>query len=415
MPTPRSRRRADGTMAWQVYFHYYDPEGKRRQSSATFDDVEQAQWWAAVIERDGIDEALRVLAARRPTGTDGVTLTDWLTRYAKRLTGIQSDSRDRYLRFIHNDIARFFGTMTVQAFTQDDDAAWIVWLEQELGNAPKTIQNKHGFLSAGMRAAVEQRPAPLIPFNPCSGIRLPRVDSPEIDVFDNEEWELFEHLLAPRWRAQAEFGLVSMARPSEIGALLVGDVDPDTGQVRITKAWKDSGTKRILGRPKSKRGVRTVNVPLESLARLDLDRAPDELLFHTATKAPITAVYFYKKAWIPALHRYDALVRGDFGPFGRQAHWSGADPEDLIGRYPRALKTLRGKRMTPYTLRHTGISWKLQDGVPMFVVSRDAGHESVTTTDRRYGHIDRRASESAALVIANRLPRVRAQMLASAA
>ncbi|BDT92376.1 hypothetical protein IFM12275_23520 [Nocardia sputorum] len=33
--------------------------------------------------------------------------------------------------------------------------------------------------------------------------------------------------------------------------------------------------------------------------------------------------------------------------------------------------------------------------VPIFVVSRDAGHESVNTTDRYYGHNDRKASESA--------------------
>jgi integrase len=47
-------------------------------------------------------------------------------------------------------------------------------------------------------------------------------------------------------------------------------------------------------------------------------------------------------------------------------------------------------------------------------VSRDAGHESVTTTDRYYGHNDRNASESAAQIIAGRLPRVRANMLSVA-
>ncbi|MGY1961480.1 hypothetical protein [Nocardia gipuzkoensis] len=52
---------------------------------------------------------------------------------------------------------------------------------------------------------------------------------------------------------------------------------------------------------------------------------------------------------------------------------------------------------------------------PDFVVSRDAGHESVNTTDRYYGHTDRKASESAALVITGRLPRVRASTLRIAA
>lgn len=74
----------------------------------------------------------------------------------------------------------------------------LVYLEQDKGNAPKTIKNKHGFLSAPMRAAVEQRPTPLLAFNPCAGIRLPRDDDTEIEIFDNDEWELFEQLLGRR-------------------------------------------------------------------------------------------------------------------------------------------------------------------------------------------------------------------------
>ncbi|MFI7004130.1 tyrosine-type recombinase/integrase [Nocardia sp. NPDC050175] len=363
-----------------------------------------------LLEHVGVEQALRVLGAQRGDGPEHVTLSQWLRHYTDRLTGIQEDVRRQYHRYIRNDIDEFMGFLPIQAITQDTDAAWVVYLEQDKGNAPKTIQNKHGFLCAGMRAAMHQRPTPLIPFNPCAGTRLPRWDAPEMDIFDNDEWELFEQLLAPRWRSQAEFGLVSMARPGEVGALLVRDVNRRTGAVRINKAWKAAGSKLKLGKPKSKRGVRTVNVPLETLDRLDLSRPGDELLFHTVLGTPITAAILHKDAWQPALRRLEALTRGDFSPFTRRAHWQGADPEHLLERFALAVEELRVKRLTPYTLRHTGISWKLQDGVPIFVVSRDAGHESVTTTDRRYGHNDRAASESAAQVIASRLPRVRAEM-----
>ncbi|WP_249644504.1 tyrosine-type recombinase/integrase [Nocardia sputi] len=433
MITPRPRPRRDGTVAWQVYFYFYDADGKRRQSSETFDDYNEAEWWAALVERVGTDEALRVLEAKRGTGTDAVLLGDWLNRYADRLLSIRSISgpvHRKYLGYIRNDITPFFGERaTIDAVTQDTDAAWIVYLEQDKGNKPKTIANKHGFLSGGLRAAVQQRPNPLLPFNPCAGMRLPRHTQAEIDIFDNDEWELFEQLIADRWRPQAEFGLVSMARPSEIAALLVRDVNPVTGAVRINKAWKDGGSRLTLGDPKTERGIRTVNVPVETLERLDLSRDGDELLFHTINDTPITAAYFYEAAWQPAVRRLDALAkaaaaferdediraRGHLRLFSRMAKWRGADPEALIAQHGTALKTLRIKHLTPYTLRHTGISWKLQDGVPMFVVSRDAGHESITVTDRRYGHNDRRASESAAQVIAARLPRVRVNMLAVAA
>ncbi|WP_280314809.1 tyrosine-type recombinase/integrase [Nocardia abscessus] len=410
MFTPRPRRRSDGSIAWQVQFEYHDEDGVRRRSSETFDDFAPAERWAGLVDRIGVHEALKVLEVQRHDGS-GVRLTDWLTRYTERLRGVSEPVRRKYHAYIRNDIAPFFGDTTVDAVTQDLDAAWIGYLEQDKGNSPKTIHNKHGFLSGGMRAATLERPEPLIIYNPCAGMRLPRHDAPELDIFDNDEWELFEQLLGQRWRALAEFGLVSMARPSEIFALLVEDIEPDTGAVRISKAWKDSGSRLTLGKPKTKRGVRTIHVPLATLERLDLDRPGDELLFHTVNDTPMTAGNFHKRGWQPALRRLDALARGDFEPFSKKALWRGASPEQLIAHYGKAIATLQRKHLTPYTLRHTGISWKLQDGVPIFVVSRDAGHESVTITDRRYGHNDRTASASAAQVIAARLPQARARML----
>lgn len=413
MPNPRPRPRSDGSIAWQVPFNLYE-HGLRRQTSETFDDPDEAARWAALLERVGADEALKILDVQRGAGPEYVGLTQWLRRYADRLTGIQPDTRRRYHRYIDNDIDPFMGYLPIQAVTQDTDAAFVVHLEQDKGNSPKTIHNKHGFLSAGMRAAAEQRPNPLISFNPCTTTRLPRVDAPEIEILDNDEWELFEQLLPPRWRAQAEFGLVSMARPSEVTALLVGDVNRRTGAVRITKAWKDQGSRRVLGKPKTKRGVRTVNVPLETLERLDLDRPRDALLFQTGLGTPIRVSYFYEKAWLPALRRLEALDALDFGLFRSARGWTGADPEALLDRHADAVARLVAKRLTPYMLRHTGISWRLQDGVPLFVVSRDAGHESTSTTDRVYGHINRQASESSARVIGDRLPRVRQAMLRAA-
>ncbi|WP_280362537.1 tyrosine-type recombinase/integrase [Nocardia wallacei] len=433
MLTPRPRRRSDGTIAWQVQFQYYDEEHIRRRSSETFDDYPSAEKWAGLIDKVGITHALAVLQAQR-AAADEISLVDWVTRDTDRrfATGAVSEPVYRkYCGYIRNDIAPFYLDMPITGVTQASDAAWVVYLEQDKGNAVKTIHNKHGFLSGAMRAAAQRRPEPLIPYNPCADTRLPVWHEPELDIFDNAEWELFEQLLAPQWRAQAEFGLTSMARPGEIGALRVGDirVGSTSAAVRISKAWKDCGSRIVLGTPKTRRGTRTVDIPLRTATRLDLDRDRDELLFSTAIGTPVTAAAFYDGAWAPALRRLDALAhartalasgkpvhaRSYFTPFTRAARWIGADPEDLLARYGPAVATLCVKRLTPYTLRHTGISWKLQDGVPIFVVSRDAGHESVAVTDRRYGHNDRRASEKAAAVIAERLPAARAEMLALAA
>ncbi|MGN2638411.1 site-specific integrase [Nocardia takedensis] len=432
--TPSPRRRQDGTVNWQVHYHYYDADGTRRGTAESFhDDYEEAVWWRDYVARHGLDQARLILDAKRGGSGDGTLLSTWLIDHADRslkVGSIDAPTHRRYLGYVRNDIVPFFGeTARLESVTQDTDAAWIVFLSQDKGNKAKTIKNKHGFLSSGMRAAVEQRPVPLLPFNPCSGVRLPAEHGVEHDIFDNDEWELFEELIIARWRPQAEFDLVSMARPSEVGALRVRDVHPVTGAVRITRAWKDAGSRMKLGTPKTARGTRTVNIPVQTLERLDLSRPADELLFHTRHDTPIKASYFHEKTWQPALRRLDALAqaaaafergetivaKGHLTPFTKKAQWRGADPEALIAQYGTAIRTLRIKHLTPYTLRHTGISWKLQDGVPIFVVSRDAGHESVAVTDRVYGRHDRRASESAAQVIAHRLPRVRANMHALAA
>ncbi|MGY1960801.1 site-specific integrase [Nocardia gipuzkoensis] len=126
------------------------------------------------------------------------------------------------------------------------------------------------------------------------------------------------------------------------------------------------------------------------------------MLFHTDNHTPVTAYHFYKNAWQPALRRLDVLARRDLRLLRNKGTMAWRRSRRPDGPVRSTVRTLSGKVLTPYTLRHTGISWKLQDGVPIFVVSRDAGHESVNTTDRYQ-------------VIAGRLPRVRASMLSIAA
>ncbi|WP_280504223.1 hypothetical protein [Nocardia farcinica] len=94
----------------------------------------------------------------------------------------------------------------------------------------------------GLDAAVEQRPAPLLPFNPCAGIRLPRHDDTEIEIFDNDEWELFEQLLGQRWGTQAGFGLVPMARPGKIGELQVRTSTPSPARCASTRHGRTAAT-----------------------------------------------------------------------------------------------------------------------------------------------------------------------------
>ncbi|MEU0871613.1 tyrosine-type recombinase/integrase [Nocardia brasiliensis] len=427
-PTPRVYVRSDNTIGYQIRYRI-ERDCKLVEASQMFDTPEAAGRFANLLVTIGPEAAERVLAAQlKVAASKTITIGEYLRQRVATLTGIEKATGRKYLRYIANDIDGFLvdgetpmGSLPLDAYDEDLDAAWVMYLQFEAcnkpgrkpGNSPKTIRNKHGFVSEAMAAAARRRPNPLVPYNPCAYTRLPKVYPKELDYFTSTEFELFEALLTPQWRALFEFAVMSMCRPGEIFALTVGDVDPETGAVRITKAWKYDDGRLLLGPPKSPRAVRTVYVPLETIARLDLDRPADELLFTTGRGTPLTVPDVAKRMWSPALRRLEALTRGGKNPngvnlFGGSAHWEGETPAQLLARFGLdVVEKLLAKTITPYTSRHTGISWRLQDGTPIWVVSRDAGHESQATTDKRYGHMDSRASVAAAQTAAGRLPGLR--------
>ncbi len=410
--TPRIRVRKDGSTYSQVRYRI-TRDGKTVQASRSFNDHAAAIRWARLLDRVGPIEAERVLDAQLGAVADVLTLTEWLHRYVAGLgKSVDDETRRKYRRYIDRDITPFFqgNHLPVDAVTPELDAAWVEWLETEFGNKPKTVRNKHGLLCAAMGAAARKRPTPLIPWNPCAETKLPKQSAREVDHLDEHEFELIEELLAPFWRPWWEFGVMSMCRPGEQGALLVGDVTGDTGAVSITKAWKWANGRMKLGDPKTERGVRVTFVPLETVARLDLDRPAHDYLFRTPTGLPVTSVRFWQQGWAPALERLAALVADDRTPFTGAAGWEGLSFDELRKRYGHIAVRLAAKRLTPYATRHTGISWRLQDGEPIWVVSRDAGHSSITITDRRYGHNSSAASAASAQTIAGRLPRLRSRV-----
>lgn len=410
--TPRIRVRKDGSTYSQVRYRV-TRNGKTVQASQSFSDHRAAIRWAKLLDRVGPIEAERVLAAQLAAEPDVVMLKVWLHRYVDSLgKSVDEETKRKYRRMIDRDMVPFFGEhLPVDAMTPELDAAWVDWLEEEFGNGAKTIRNKHGLLAAAMGAAARKRPTPLIPWNPCADTRLPKQSTREVDHLDELEFELLEELLAPFWRPWFEFGVMSMCRPGEQGALTVGDIVRETGAVSITKAWKWANGKMRLGDPKTERGVRVTFIPLETVARLDLDRPAHEYLFLTPSGLPVTSVRFWQQGWAPALTRLEALAKGDRTPFTGAAGWEGLSFDTLRKRYGHIVERLTAKRLTPYCTRHTGISWRLQDGEPIWVVSRDAGHSSYAMTDRRYGHNSNAASAASAQTVAGRLPRLRSRVV----
>lgn len=353
----RTDTRKDGTHAYRVYFRQ-----RGRQTTLTFDDENLAETFRTAVDQLGAEAALRLHQIdRQPRAQHGITVTEWLTHHIDHLTGVDSRTADDYRAYLRNDIGPALGHMPLADLDRDDVARWVQAMGAA-GASAKTIANKHGLLSAALAGAVISGQ---IPSNPAAGTRLPRGQRQEMVFLTRQQFATLLAAAPERWRPLVEFLVASGARWSEVTALQPADVDRAGHTVRINKAWKRSPYR--IGPPKTRRSVRTINVPARVLDQLDYT---GEWLFtnpgrgNRAAGGPVRAPNFRSNVWIPAVER------------------SKLEPRPRI-----------------HDLRHTCASWLIQAGVPLPVIQRHLGHESIQTTVDVYGHLDRRSAKEAADVL----------------
>ncbi len=181
----------------------------------------------------------------------------------------------------------------------------------------------------------------------------------EIDPFTEEErdqilaWFVEER---PQFHAFVFFRFWTGTRPSEAIGLRWRDIDLPSRRVRIRR----SRVYGADGQTKTGRSKRDVLLPgkLERLLRAHRPRrpAPDDFVFTTPSGAPITAVNFYRREWLPALESLGIRAR----PF--------------------------------YNTRHTYITTLLEAGAKPLFICRQAG-TSLAMIEKHYGAVRTDAKE----------------------
>lgn len=365
----RERSRKDGS----VYFSATFRLGDGTQTSESYRTEAAAQKTIKLVEAVGGDRALDILGiVRKPPVEAGMTVTEWLYYYIDHLTGIDQGTLDKYRAYVVNDIDPILGDHALATLSREDVADWVLWMEKSGAlnrdgsrrpASPKTIANKHGFFSAALAAAVPKH----IAANPAADRRLPQGEALEAEdemiFLSADEYGLLREQVPPFWKPQVEFLVASGCRWGEVAGLRPGDINRDAGTVRIRRSWTYSpSTGYRLVKPKGK-SRRTINVPDKVLGQIDL--SPDrEWVFLNRAEGPVRIHGFHSRVWRPAVLR------------------SRLDPTPRI-----------------HDLRHTCASWMIARGVPLPVIQRHLGHESITTTIGVYGHLDRGAYELAASAI----------------
>lgn len=388
MASIRQRERKDGTHIHQVRWL----QGGRGGSwqTETFGDHAGAAQFKALVDIHGQQWPPGWVKGKgfveEPAVAGDMPLVDWALRYIDRLTGIDERTRQDYRRDVANHFSSFRHVeasgrvvpATIANISADDVQDWV--RAQEAGErdpdnpegwkrrpaSPKSIANRHGLLSSIVQAAVEADP-PLRSKNACTGTRLPRVDDgidDEMCFLEHEEYaRISAEIEDPHARDLADWLVGTGMRWGEATALQVRDVNLTRKAVSVHRSWKraapgEAGPSYFLGPPKTKKARRVIALTdgqMEMLRRRMAGKRPEDLLFETPRGKSWRHDNFWRRRWVPAVEA--AVAKG-------------------LPKRPRI-----------HDLRHTHVAWLIAERIPLPAIQARLGHESITTTVDRYGHL----------------------------
>ncbi|WP_435279266.1 tyrosine-type recombinase/integrase [Streptomyces sp. 1222.5] len=388
MASIRKRERKDGSAIYQVRWlqggRGGDWETEKFGDETAADefknlvDAHGQHWPPGWVKGKGFVEEQAV---------DGdMPLIEWAHRYVDRLTGIDERTRRDYKRDVDNHFAiirhaQASGRIvdaTIANITAADIQDWVraeeagqpdpdnpeAWLRRK--SRPKSIANRHGLLSAIVQAAVIAEP-PLRAKNCCAGTRLPRVDDgidDEMCFLEHDEYaRIAAEISDPHARDLADWLVGTGMRWGEATALQVRDVSLTHSRVSVQRSWKraapgDGGPSYFLGPPKTKKARRVLALTaaqMEMLRRRMAGKSPEDLLFETRLGKSWRHDNFWRRRWVPAVKT--ATEKG-------------------LPKRPRI-----------HDLRHTHVAWLIAERIPLPAIQARLGHESITTTVDRYGHL----------------------------
>lgn len=339
-------------------------------TSATFATRPEAEQFVRDVNDRGKEWALGEYHRGKGEAQEP-TLNEWAETHFRSLTEPSEDTVERYRRIYASDWRPLLGSLRLSQIERTQVAAAL----NALTGSDKTRQNKWAVLTHMLKMAAQDG---LIARSPTIGIKLGR----------RTDHEREEH----RYLTHGEFWAVLNATPvywqplvmtlagtgmrwGEAAALLVGDIDPESGVAHVVKSAKQDGT---IKPTKSRKSRRTINLPvevLEDLTPLMDGRKRTDRLFVPPKGGELRHRTFYRDIWL----KKSVANSGIREPFPRL-----------------------------HDLRHSHVAWLIAAGVSLPVIQARLGHEKITTTIDTYGHLvpdlQRAAAEAASVVLGQRPP-----------
>jgi integrase len=236
------------------------------------------------------------------------------------------------------------------------------------GLSARSVKQHHAIMHAALKDAVRWQ---MISRNPCDAVDAPRFQSPEMRIFEIDE---FRHFLSvakseyPEYYALFYTILFTGVRRSEALALTWKDVDLISGSLSVKRTLHCiNGQIHLSERTKTAKSKRTLNLESANLVLREY-REKREAIFQD----------------MGMTLRDDDFVFSRLDKLGENGHPLPLLPDSVTHAWIKAIRRagLTGLRL--HDARHTNLSYQIWAGNDLSVVSHNAGHSSVRVTGDVY-------------------------------
>ncbi len=254
------------------------------------------------------------------------------------------------------------------------DKSLFMPVETDKTLSPKTIQHHHRLLSCMLNTAVEWQ---LIPSNPCSRVKPPKVVREEAQYLDEKQAaELIDCLDAEphQFKTIVMLLLYSGMRRGELCGLNWSDIDFKHNLINISKSILYLPDKGIYeDTTKNKSSERVIQMPAEVM----------QLLKEHQTE-----------------QRKKRLLMGDqwqeTGKVFTSQNGKPIHPDTVTGQFHDFIKKNNLPDIHIHSLRHTNATLLIAAGTDIRTIAKRLGHTTPTTTGNIYAHAIKTADEMAA-------------------
>lgn len=306
-------------------------------------------------------EAIGSLAPARSsaaTTAPAPSLRDYAEQWKEHRVGHRYSTRKRDQLALDHDILPVLGDRRIDHLNTQDVQAFVNDLSARL--APTSIRRVHAVLVSVVRSAIDTG---MINTDPTRGVRLPKTDTPEPNFLTFGDLERVADVTALRFRAMVLVMAWATLRIGEACGLKRDDIDLDKGTLSVRRSVTEVSGRLVDGPPKTKAGRRTLALPSSVLDELGLHLghwSGNPWVFGGPSGRPLRASEWRRTAWYPALERAGL------------------------------------PRLAPHALIHSGVAYLIAAGVDPLEIARRAGHQHVSFTLARYGHLLPGADSAAA-------------------